>query len=212
MVKVLVTDAPHTDNVSEIWVTVSTIEIHEAASGQVSDNGSAEVEAETDNSMGTAGWISANLTGPDRFDLLTLRGENGVGLQQVLATANLSVGRYTQVRMTVAKVEVNINGVLEDATVPSGKLRFVHSFDVQADSVTKLLFDFDADKLVNVIGSPKEPKILVEPAVKMIVSKPLVTGTGVKTTASGQYSITENSRPPATIDTSCGVQMSSPPR
>ena len=196
IVQMWVTDAPRTDNISEIWVTVSDVKIHEAAVGQVSDNGSDEADGEIDDSADTGGWISVNLTGPSRFDLLTLRGDSG-GLQQVLATANLTVGRYTQIRMTVGKVEVKVNGVLKDAVLPSGKLKFVHPFDVQADSVTKLLFDFDADKFVNVTGSPKEPKIMVKPVVKLIVSKPNpATESGVKITTpslpNGEVGVTYN--------------------
>ncbi len=195
IVQMWVTDAPRTDNISEIWVTVSEVKIHEAAVGQVSDNGPDEAEGEIDDSADTGGWISVNLTGPNRFDLLTLRGDSG-GLQQVLATANLTVGRYTQIRMTVGKVEVKVNGILKDAVLPSGKLKFVHPFDVQADSVTKLLFDFDADKFVNVTGSPKEPKIMVKPVVKLIVSKPQVAEARVKITTSslpnGEVGVTYN--------------------
>jgi hypothetical protein len=184
-VQVWVTDAPRTDNISEIWVTVSDVGIHEAASGQVSDNASGEADAEIDESTNTGGWISANLTGPARFDLLTLRGENGGGVQQILATANLSAGRYTQIRMTIEEVEVNIDGVVDNATLPSGKLKFVHPFDVQAGSVTKLLFDFNADKFVNVTGSPQKPKIIVKPVVRLIVSKPQAATPRVKMTTSG---------------------------
>lgn len=180
-----VTDAPRTDNISEIWVTVSDVEIHQAAVGQVSDNGSSEAEGVTDNSTDTSGWISANLTGPTRFDLLTLQGDNG-GLQQILATANLTDGQYTQIRMTIGKVEVNIDGALKDGVIPSGTLKFVHPFEVQAGSVTKLLFDFNADKFVNVTGSPKEPKIIVKPVIKLTVSKPEPTvQSGVKITTPG---------------------------
>jgi hypothetical protein len=176
-----VTDAPRTDNVSEIWVTVSDVKIHQSTAVQVSDNGSAEAEGVADNSTDTAGWISVNLTGPSRFDLLTLKSG---GLQQVLATANLTVGQYTQIRLTVGKVEVKINSILQDAVLPSGTLKFVHPFDVQADNVTKLLFDFDADQFVNITGSPKEPKIMVKPVVKLVVSKPApaAAGAGVKIT------------------------------
>jgi len=173
IVQMWVTDAPRSDNVSEIWVTVNDVKIHEATVAQVSANASGEVEGTIDDSADTGGWISANLTGPNRFDLLTLRGDgDGGGLQQILGTANLTVGKYTQIRMTVEKVEVKIDGVLKDAVLPSGKLKFVHPFDVQADSTTKLLFDFDADKFVNVTGSPKNPKIMVKPVVKLIVSNP----------------------------------------
>lgn len=178
-VQMWVTDAPRSDNITEIWVTVSDIKIHEAAASQANDNASGETEGEVDESNDTQGWIPANLTGPNHFDLLTLRGESG-GLQQMLGTANLTAGRYTQIRMTVDKVEVKIDGVLQDATLASGKLKFVHPFDVEAGKVTKLLFDFDADKFVNVTGSPKEPRIMVKPVVKLIVSSPQGTEAGVK--------------------------------
>ena len=175
-VQMWVTDAPRSDNVTEIWVTVSEVKIHEAvaqqASDNVSDNTSGETEGEADESTDTLGWISVNITGQNRFDLLTLRGESGSGLQQILASANLTVGKYTQIRMTVDKVEVKLDGVLKDATLPSGKLKFVHPFDVEEGNMTKLLFDFDADKFVTVTGSPKNPKIMVKPVVKLIVSKP----------------------------------------
>jgi len=191
-VQMWVTDAPRSDNVTEIWVTVSEVKIHETVAGQASDNtsqtsdnSSGETEGQTDKSTDTQGWISVNITGQNRFDLLTLRGTAGGGLQQILATANLTVGQYTQIRMTIDKVEVKIDGVLKDATLPSGKLKFVHPFDVVAEQVTKLLFDFDADKFVTVTGSPKDPKIMVKPVVKLTVSKPQGQGTeeaGVKIT------------------------------
>ncbi len=186
-VQMWVTDAPRTDNVSEIWVTVTDVKIHKAgsdnvsgnASGNVSDNTSGNVtdnasDGQEDNTPeNAADWITVNITGANRFDLMTLKGDgNGSGLQQILATANLAAGRYTQISMTVSKVEVRINGVLKDATVPSGKLRFVHPFDVQAGNVTKLLFDFDAEKFVTVTGNPTNPKILVKPVIKLTASRP----------------------------------------
>ncbi len=141
-----------------------------------------EAEGEIDESVVNEGWISVNVTGPNRFDLLTLRGESG-GIQQILSTANLSTGRYTQIRMTVEKVEVKMDGALKDATLPSGTLKFVHPFDIEADSVTKLLFDFDADKFITVTGSPKDPKIMAKPVIKLIVSKPQAAeGNAVKIT------------------------------
>ncbi|MDO8578824.1 MAG: DUF4382 domain-containing protein [Dehalococcoidales bacterium] len=191
-VQMWVTDAPRTDNVSEIWVTVSEVKIHKAGSGNVSDNASDNVSDNTSGNVtgntsegqedtspeNAAGWITINITGANRFDLLTLRGDgNGSGLQQILATANLAAGRYTQIRMSISKVEVKLNGVLEDATIPSGKLRFVHPFEIQSGNVTKLLFDFDADKFVTVTGNPNDPKILVKPVAKLIVSAPHGTDT-----------------------------------
>lgn len=201
-VEMWVTDAPRSDNVTEIWVTVNEVKIHKVETGNVSGNGSSnETEGQVDDAADTGGWISINLTGPNRFDLLTLRGENGTGLQQILSTANLTEGRYTQIRMTVGKVEVKIDGVLKDAALPSGKLKFVHPFDVEADSTTKLLFDFDADKFVTVTGSPRDPKIMVKPVVKLIVSKP-------KPAAAAGVKITTNSLPDGIVGASYNVTLS----
>lgn len=182
-VQMWVTDAPRTDNVSEIWVTVSEVKIHKVGGGgtanNVTDNTSGNVtgnssEGQEDNAPENASdWITVNITGDSRFELLTLKGDgNGGGLQQILASENLAPGRYTQIRMTIDKVEVKLNGELKDAVIPSGKLRFIHPFEIQSGNITKLLFDFDADKFVTVTGNPTDPKIMVKPVVKLIVSAP----------------------------------------
>jgi hypothetical protein len=156
-VEIRVTDAPGADNVTGIWVKVSEVEIHKATADQ---------------------WISANITGPNPFDLLTLKAG---GIQQVLATANIMAGKYTQIRMTIeeVKVELNNDGNLRPATLPSGKLKFVQPFEVKDWNTTVLLFDFDAEKSVNITGSGK---ITVKPVIKLIVEKPKPTGAAVKIT------------------------------
>jgi hypothetical protein len=204
-VQMWVTDAPRSDNVTEIWVTVSDVKIHEAITTQTSDNTSSdntsgEVDGQVGESTDTQGWITVNITGQSRFDLLTLRGDSG-GLQQILATANLTAGRYTQIRMTVDKVEVKIDGVLQDATLPSGSLKFVRPFDVVAGQVTKLLFDFDADRFVNVTGSPKNPKIMVNPVVKLTVFKP------AKPQGEGAVKITTSSLPNGEVGVSYNATL-----
>lgn len=189
-VQMWVTDAPRTDNVSEIWVTVSQVKIHKAggglsentssntvqnATGNVTDNvtGNSSEGQEDNTPENISDWITVNITGANRFDLLTLKGDgNGGGIQQILASANLAPGRYTQIRMAIDKVEVKLNGELKEAAIPGGKLKFVHPFEVQSGNLTRLLFDFDADKFVTVTGNPANPKILVKPVVKLIVSAP----------------------------------------
>ena len=190
-VEMWVTDAPRSDNVSEIWVTVNAVSIHKAPTANltsnISDNVSGdtsgnqtdnETDAQEDTTPENPGeWITVNITSESRFDLMTLKGSgNGSGLQQILATADLAAGHYTQIRMTVSKVEVKLNGILKDATLPSGKLKFVRPFDVEAGNVTKLLFDFNADKFVNVTGNPNNPNIIVKPVIKLTVSAPGPSG------------------------------------
>jgi hypothetical protein len=61
---------------------------------------------------------------------------------------SLKPGKYTQIRMTIDNVQVKLgDGDLQDATLPSSKLKFTHPFDIVAGETTALLFDFDADEI-----------------------------------------------------------------
>jgi hypothetical protein len=161
-VAIWVTDAPRTDNITEFWIEVSEVKIHKA-----DQDGDGEDEGE---------WISANITGDNPFDLLTLKGG---GLQLKLATADMAQGKYTQIRMAIDEAWVIMDGDNITATIPSDKLKFVQPFDVEAGKETKLLFDFDADKSIHVTG-PGE--VMVKPVIKLIVEKPKPTEAAVKIT------------------------------
>lgn len=160
-VEIRVTDAPREDNVTEIWVGVSSVEIHKAGPDQESD--------------GDGEWISANITGPNPFELLALK--DG-GIQEILGEVNLTSGNYTQIRLNVDNVTVVIDGVLKPAEVPSGKIKFVHPFEVVDGKTTVLLFDFDAAKSVKVAGN--SGKILVKPVIKLTSEKPAQTNIPLK--------------------------------
>ena len=154
-----VTDAPRGDNVTAIYVKVNPndgIQVHRAGS---------------DNSDQPGDWISANITGPNPFELLALRSSNG--LYSILGSAGLATGNYTQIRLNIESVVVTINGANVTATVPSGKIKFVQPFEV-AEGTTVLTFDFDADKSINVTGNGNktEPKVIMKPVIKLTVEKP----------------------------------------
>jgi hypothetical protein len=189
-VAIWVTDAPRSDNVTEIWVKVSQVEIHKATAEQKQEqeqdqNGGGQTQEQDQDSEqegeGDGEWISANISGPNPFELLALK--DG-GIQQVLATADIAPGKYTQIRMTIEEAWVTIAGDNISATVPSDKLKFVQPFEVEEGKETKLLFDFDAEKSVkvNYIGSDKEPKVILTPVIKLIVEKPGPTEGAVKIT------------------------------
>jgi hypothetical protein len=148
-VDVRVTDAPPTNqDITSIMVTVASVEIHQAGADQTNESG----------------WLPMKLSGADTFDLLQIK-----GLEQALATGDLAAGTYTQIRMQVSKVQVTFKGGQTDnATVPSGKLKFVQPFDVVAGKPTVLLFDFDAAKSVNVTGNNK---VMFKPVIKLTVTK-----------------------------------------
>jgi hypothetical protein len=178
--QIMVTDAPPDQNVTSIMVTVESVEVHKAAAGQEQEqeqeqlqgqNQTQEQEQEQEQSgvnstNEEAGWLPLDmLAGNETFDLLQIQ-----GIEQVVAIAELEPGNYTQIRMTISNVQVRLgDGDLQDVVLPSGKLRFVRPFSIAEGQTTALLFDFDAEKSVNVTGSGQ---IIVKPVVKMSMTTP----------------------------------------
>jgi hypothetical protein len=186
--KVNVTDAPPSENVTSILVTVSSVEVHRAAAGETanmsmnadispifmtSDNTTANTTGNTTSGSTTIGtpataaeWINIPLDGSSvTFDLLNIQ-----GIEHYIGAANLTAGHYTQVRLHISKIEVGLNGAAPvAATLPSSVLKVVRSFDITSGQTTSLLFDFDAAKMVTVTGNGH---VIVKPVVKLTVTPP----------------------------------------
>ena len=174
--QIMVTDAPPEEEVTSIMVTVESVEVHKAAAEQEQEQEQEQVqeqgqEQEQQQSNGNstdeeAGWLPLDiLAGSETFDLLQIQ-----GIEEVLAIAELEAGKYTQIRMTISNVQVKLgDGDLQDVILPSGKLKFIHPFDIIGGQTTALLFDFDAEKSVNVTGSGR---IIVKPVVKLSMTTP----------------------------------------
>lgn len=159
-VEVHVTDPGHSSNVTSIKITASAVEIHKAGSGQEQEQNQSEKQQIVEGE-----WISLNIT-DSSFDLIALR--EG-GLEQLLSEGNVTAGHYTQIRLTIEKVEVTLNGETKNATVPSGELKFVRPFDVVEGQTTILTLDFDADQSVTVTGNGE---VLVRPVATLNVTMP----------------------------------------
>jgi hypothetical protein len=158
-IEVRVTDAPPEYGITEIWVTVLDSEEEGVAVHKAGDDGDGE-------------WITIPITGENPFDLLQLQKAD---LDALLATEEITAGKYTQIRMTIDTVEVRIgDGDLQPAILPSGKLKFVRPFEVVDGETTIILLDFIADKSVTVTGNGK---IIVKPVVKLSVSQALLIAT-----------------------------------
>lgn len=119
--------------------------------------------------LGGGNWINIPVTGDNIFDLLELK-EQGVDL--LLGSAEVSTGKYTQIRMTIEEVTVIFDdgteqGKPEKAKLPSGQLKFVRPFDVVEGETTILLLDFDADKSVTITG---KGDVIFKPVLKLVVS------------------------------------------
>jgi hypothetical protein len=166
-IEIHMTDAPpQKKEITSVMLTVSSIEIHSTGSGQdnqgtrpVSDN-----TTKPQNQPGGDTWTRINITGSSTFDLLKIK-----GLDELFAAGDVPAGKYTQVRLVVASATVGFSdNSTVTATVPSGELKFVNSFDVVEGKTTVLTFDFDAEKSINVTG---QDKVMIKPVVKLDVKQ-----------------------------------------
>ena len=168
--QIMVTDAPPEEEVTSIMVTVESVEVHKAAAEQEQ-----EQQESTNNSTDEeAGWLPLDiLAGNETFDLLQIQ-----GIEEVLAVTELEPGKYTQIRMTISNVQVRLGeGNLTDVILPSGKLKFVRPFDIVENQTTALLFDFDAEKSINIAGSGQ---IMFKPVIKLSKTTPQTIEPGTK--------------------------------
>ncbi len=153
ILEIRVTDPPPAD-VKKAIVYLTNIEVHKASS-QISENVSDNVSDEGGE------WIKI-LGAPPSFDLMTV-GE----VAAILGSANITVGKFTQIRMDVTKVEVTTaNGDNFTAEVPSDKLKIVRPFNVQPGLKTVLTLDFDGSKSLIVTG---EGEALFKPVVELLI-------------------------------------------
>ncbi len=171
--QIYVTDAPPREEVTSIMVTVSEVQVHTAKAEQerqqekeqsTSDNHTPEQEPEHEQEQdGEGKWITIDLNNnATTFDLLEIR-----GIEQLLGTNEVTVGKYTQVRLVVDSIQVALGGGdLQEAEVPSKELKIVRPFDVVAGETTALILDFEAENMVNVTGANK---IIVKPVIKLTV-------------------------------------------
>jgi Domain of unknown function (DUF4382)/Putative Ig domain len=168
--QIMITDAPPEEEVTSIMVTVESVEVHKAAAEQEQE----QQESADNSTNGEAGWLPLDiLAGNETFDLLQIQ-----GIEEVLAVTELEPGKYTQIRMTISNVQVRLGeGNLTDVILPSGKLKFVRPFDIVENQTTALLFDFDAEKSINIAGSGQ---IMFKPVIKLSKTTPQTIEPGTK--------------------------------
>jgi hypothetical protein len=114
---VRVSDAPD-PSITAVYVTTDNIEV----------------------SIAGEGWISV-VDEEITFELLALE-----GVEAVLGSAQLPVGKYTQVRLSVPEVEIDKDGELVIAGVPSDTIKLVGTFEIVDDVKTFISLDFEVDK------------------------------------------------------------------
>ena len=150
LVEIFISDDPPVLNIEKALITISGVRVHRATEEEASDE---ETEA---------GWLPVVETA-QTFDLIELR-----DTKAFLGSAELEAGRYTQVRLTVEEALVTIDGTEHALKVPSGTIKLVHPFTVEAGQTTELTLDFDAEESIHAAGN----KYMMRPTIKLVVEGP----------------------------------------
>jgi Domain of unknown function (DUF4382) len=127
-----VTDAPSDLNITHTNVTISQVQVHMSAGG---------------GNNTTAGWYTV-VNKSKTFDLIALK-----GVKEFFGSANLSFGMYTQIRLTVDKCVITVNGTQYNCTVPSGVIKLINPFMLKANQTTTLILDFNAQQSITEKGN-----------------------------------------------------------
>jgi Domain of unknown function (DUF4382) len=122
---VLVQDAPAGVNWTHVMVTFSRIQAHEA------------------NGTNDSGWFNVT-TETGTVDLAAVH-----NVAQLLGTATLPAGMYTQLRLVVSSAQgVMQNGTKVNFTVPSGVLKTDDPFNVTVGHLTSLTLEIDLSRSI----------------------------------------------------------------
>ena len=189
-VYVAITDAAASlDNISEIRMTVSKVEMHSEAEG----------------------WVTVS-SDSRTFNLLELKSS---GEFMLAGEADVAAGTYNQTRLMVDKIEVEKkDGTKSEAKLPSGELKIVGNVVVNADSDSSVTLDFLADQSLHATGrgefifapvikveSKSDATVTVENNVVMVSGGTVTTNTTLGADLDG--SLKANFQ----LDTSGGVNI-----
>jgi len=140
----------------EIWVTDAGVEFS-SVNVTVSE---VQVHRSSDNVPDEEGWITV-ISDDRTFDLIELR-----DMRALLGDEELEAGHYTQIRLNVDNVTVD--GSSAQVELPSGVLRIVGQFRIEADCTTAYTLDFDVHESLKQAGD----NIIFDPVVHPIIGEP----------------------------------------
>jgi hypothetical protein len=122
-------------------------------------------DIDEDYEYSKAGWYTI-VEEPQTFDLITLQDQD---IKEELGMKNLSIGKYTQIRLTVEKANITIDnkGEIEvhDLKIPSNNVKLIKPFWIYEDETTILTLDFDIHKSIHKTG---KDKYIMNPTIKVI--------------------------------------------
>lgn len=132
---IYVKDAPA--DWKHVNVTFSAVKIHQAGADEDNDTD----ENETGDDGGE--WITIALE-QQTVDLRAY-----VDISALLASGNISTGKYTQIRIVVENVTgTMVDGTQVDFKVPSGVLKINKPFTIEKNETTELTVDIDLSKSI----------------------------------------------------------------
>ena len=168
-VALYLTDAP--GDYKSVFITIKDVSVHFVSTED-------ENTSSDDNSTEESGWKI--IASPNaKYDLLTL--QNGVLAK--LGITELAVGKYTQVRLILSEEVITDGDGSDDApyanyvvyddntsqelTVGSAfntGIKLNHNFEVESNTTTSLVMDFDADESIHSAGD----KLMMNPVIRLL--------------------------------------------
>ena len=154
--RLLLTDAPL--DVDAVFVTFTKVDVELCDAGALADAEDEDAEdedaededAEDEDAedeeaadCGDSAWLDV-VDEEITFDLLSLQG----GVTAELGLAELAEGNYGQIRLHMSAASVVVDDEEFELTLPSGVLRLVGGFALEAGMQTEITLDFDAAQSV----------------------------------------------------------------
>ena len=136
-IDIYVTDPPPPE-MDEIWVTIKNLSVHK-----------------------TGGSWTTIAESPAEFDLKAIE-----GIEEYFGSKIVDEGKYTQIRMEVDSVRIVVGEDEYQAKVPSGEIKLVGTFEVEADATTAITLDFNGKESVHVTGNNR---YMFKPVIKLLV-------------------------------------------
>lgn len=141
-----ITDAPGDLNITACIINVSQVYVHQSGGDDNETNETGE-------------WILV-VNESQMFDLIDIQ-----NVTEFFASTNLSVGKYTQIRLVVDDCHLVVNGTEVNCTVPSGTIKLNHPFSIVDNETTTLTLDFDVYESVHENGTGQ---YIFRPTIRVI--------------------------------------------
>jgi len=183
-------DKPISGEMESVNVTISKVEVHKAGYGSEQDN--------EDENIGNVNWIIIT-EDENTYDLLQIK-----DVKEFLASKDLDVGKYTQIRLYVSDAKIVVSGEESNLEIMSKSIKLVNEFNIEEGMTTELLLDFDAEESLIQTGSGRYK---LKPTIRVIdESTPVTTTTTEITTTTLEETTTTIPETTTTAETTTTVQ------